>query len=67
MLKNICEGIMGLCTPTYCLNGGICQQRELGNSRYVICQCKAGWAGARCEKRWNFVFFRKKTKILFHF
>lgn len=47
----------GSCTPTHCLNGGICQERNLGTSRYIICQCKPGWAGLRCEKRLNFIFY----------
>jgi len=57
---------LGSCTPTYCLNGGICQQGDVGTSRYIICQCKAGWTGARCEKRLNYLFIlSKKYSILF--
>lgn len=49
------EGIIGNCSPTYCLNGGICEERRVGNSVYITCQCQPGWSGSRCQKR-LFVF-----------
>ncbi len=48
---------MGICSPTYCLNGGICQQHDLGISRFISCLCKTGWTGLRCEKRLNLFSF----------
>lgn len=45
------EGIIGNCSPTYCLNGGICEERRVGTSTYITCQCQAGWVGSRCQKR----------------
>lgn len=36
-----------ICTPGYCLNGGIC--KPVGNIQTCICQ--TGFYGDRCEKK----------------
>ncbi len=63
----ILKGVIGSCSPTYCLNEGICQPRDVGNGRYIICHCKAGYGGARCERRLHLFSFLFFELIFFYF
>lgn len=40
------------CADTQCLNGGTCIENTPGYTTYSFCQCKAGYAGARCETQY---------------
>ena len=40
-------GLVDLCDPTPCLNGGIC---EGTGSRAYTCQCINGWNGTHCDQ-----------------
>ncbi|UJR38589.1 hypothetical protein I4U23_031254 [Adineta vaga] len=51
------QSILGTCSSTSCLHGGLCRERIYGNSRYISCQCRAGWTGTRCDKQ----YFRCKS------
>lgn len=43
----MCITLIEICTPGYCLNGGIC--KPIGNQPTCICQ--PGYTGARCENK----------------
>jgi hypothetical protein len=56
ILYDFCLGLLGSCSTSHCLNGGTCQQWDIGTSRYVFCLCQPGWAGSRCDKRNQIIF-----------
>lgn len=40
------------CADTQCMNGGTCIENTPGYTTYSFCQCKAGFAGTRCETQY---------------
>ena len=38
-----------MCSQTYCLNDGICEEYTPAITTYAFCMCKAGFTGKRCE------------------
>lgn len=44
-------GTPGGCTSQLCRNGGRCEEKVLGSSRYAYCQCSPGYTGQFCQQR----------------
>ena len=63
---SVCVGVLGRCTPGYCQNGGVCEEKISGASIYAYCQCPAGLSGQCCQTcKWQKQDFRKAENCFF--
>jgi len=44
-------GVIARCTPGFCQNGGICEERASGATIYAYCRCPTGFSGQCCQTR----------------